>query len=69
MCGVLMNCCLLTVHCQAIKDLVETWEWKSFTIIYENDDGLIRLNELLKLYDPKGYTVTVRQLEPSDNNR
>ncbi|XP_065349447.1 glutamate receptor ionotropic, kainate 2-like [Cloeon dipterum] len=58
-----------SVLASAIRDLVETWEWKSFTIIYETDDGLIRLNELLKLYDPKGHTVTVRQLEPGDNNR
>jgi glutamate receptor, ionotropic, invertebrate len=68
-CVFIVNELLLIVHCQAIKDLVETWNWKSFTIVYENDDGLIRLNELLKLYDPKGYTVTIRQLEPGDNNR
>ncbi|KAG8227033.1 hypothetical protein J437_LFUL013820, partial [Ladona fulva] len=50
-------------------DLVRAWRWKSFTVIYEDDDGLVRLNELLKLYDPKGYTVTVRQLDHGDNYR
>ncbi|XP_046399579.1 glutamate receptor ionotropic, kainate 2-like [Ischnura elegans] len=49
-------------------DLVKAWKWKQFTVIYENDDGLVRLSELLKMYDPKGYTVTVRQLDDEDGN-
>ena len=44
-------------------DLVNAWNWKSFTILYENGPWLPQLSELLEMYDPKGYTITVRQLD------
>lgn len=44
-------------------DLVKAYEWKSFTVLYENSDGLARVSELLKMYDHHGYTVMVRQLD------
>ncbi|XP_059617774.1 uncharacterized protein LOC132262512 [Phlebotomus argentipes] len=44
-------------------DMVRAWEWKEFTILYENAAHLPRLSDLLKMYDPKGYTITVRQLD------
>ncbi|XP_055684020.1 glutamate receptor ionotropic, kainate 2-like [Lutzomyia longipalpis] len=53
---------------RAFVDLVQAWEWKEFTILYENAAHLPRLSDLLKLYDPKGYTVTVRQLDLGLNN-
>ncbi|GBP84886.1 Glutamate receptor ionotropic, kainate 2 [Eumeta japonica] len=33
---------------RAYVDLVRVWGWKSFTIVYENSDGLVRLQELLR---------------------
>ncbi|RZF41431.1 hypothetical protein LSTR_LSTR000145 [Laodelphax striatellus] len=50
-------------------DLVRMSHWKSFTVIYEDNDGLMRLNKLLTFYDKKGYPVTVRQLSSDDNHR
>ncbi|XP_055710642.1 glutamate receptor ionotropic, kainate 2-like isoform X2 [Phlebotomus papatasi] len=53
-------------------DLVRAWEWKEFTILYENAAHLPRLSDLLKMYDPKGHTITVRQLDlglPNNNYR
>ncbi|XP_017769340.1 PREDICTED: glutamate receptor ionotropic, kainate 2-like [Nicrophorus vespilloides] len=44
-------------------DIVKAWDWKSFTVLYENNEGLSRIHELLKMYDNKGYTVVVRQLD------
>lgn len=44
-------------------DLVETWGWKSFTILYEDEGGLAGISELLKMYDHKEYPVLVRQLD------
>ncbi|XP_055535887.1 glutamate receptor ionotropic, kainate 2-like isoform X2 [Wyeomyia smithii] len=44
-------------------DLVVAFEWQDFTIIYESGPWLPGMSELLKMYDPKGYTVTVRQLD------
>ncbi|RZF32680.1 hypothetical protein LSTR_LSTR004108 [Laodelphax striatellus] len=53
--------------CLAYVDLVQAWGWKSFTIIYENNEGLVRLQELLKAHGPSGCPITVRQLgEGSD---
>nr|QRN45439.1 ionotropic glutamate receptor kainate 2-like isoform X3 [Carausius morosus] len=49
-------------------DLVRYLEWKRFTIIYEDANSLVRLNELLKIYEPKKGTVTVRQLDRESNN-
>lgn len=45
---------------------MDVYEWKDFTILYEDDDSLVRVNRLLEKYDPKGYTVTVRQLPDED---
>ncbi|XP_054270568.1 glutamate receptor ionotropic, kainate 2-like isoform X2 [Macrosteles quadrilineatus] len=50
-------------------DLVKMYEWESFVVIYEDNDGLIRLNGLLTYYDYKGYPVTVRQLDEGGNYR
>uniref|UniRef100_A0A182X5A4 Uncharacterized protein n=1 Tax=Anopheles quadriannulatus TaxID=34691 RepID=A0A182X5A4_ANOQN len=44
-------------------DLVVAFEWKSFTVLYESGPWLPGIADLLKMYDPKGYTVTVRQLD------
>ncbi|XP_062537416.1 glutamate receptor ionotropic, kainate 2 isoform X3 [Armigeres subalbatus] len=52
-----------TILGRVFLDLVVAFEWKDFTIIYESGPWLPGLSELLKMYDPKGYTVTVRQLD------
>lgn len=43
--------------------------WRSFTIIYENDDGLVRLQEVLKGHGPRDSPITVRQLGEGDDYR
>ncbi|CAG2067360.1 unnamed protein product, partial [Timema podura] len=52
----------------APSEMVKKWGWTSFTIIYEDADGLIRLNELLKMYEPKTNTITIRQLDPESTD-
>jgi hypothetical protein len=47
----------------AILDLVKAFDWKGFTILYESGPWLPGVREMLKMYDPKGFTVTVRQLD------
>lgn len=56
---------------QAYLDLVKKWGWKSFTIIYESNDGLIRLQELLKARNSAlaAYPITVRQLGSGRDHR
>lgn len=53
-------------------ELVQTSGWKTFTILYETAPLIARMADLLKLYDPKGYTITVRRLDlglPQNNYR
>lgn len=52
-----------------ILDLVRSFEWGSFTILYETSSWLPRVSELLKMYDVKGNTITVRQIDLGIMNR
>ncbi|XP_047990095.1 glutamate receptor ionotropic, kainate 2 isoform X3 [Leguminivora glycinivorella] len=54
---------------RAYVDLVRAWGWKSFTIVYENSEGLVRLQELLKAHGPLELPVAVRQLPDSHDYR
>ncbi|KAJ1521640.1 hypothetical protein ONE63_003287 [Megalurothrips usitatus] len=47
---------------KAIVDLLEDMAWKTFTIIYEDDEGLFRLQEVLKAHGPGDDPITVRRL-------
>lgn len=55
------------INQQAYVDLVRAWGWKSFTIIYETNEGLVRLQELLKAHGPSEFPIAVRQL-PDDGD-
>ncbi|CAL1527179.1 unnamed protein product [Lymnaea stagnalis] len=49
---------------KAYKDAIQHWEWDRFTILYENNDGLTRLQEVLKSSDgQKTPQITVRKIE------
>lgn len=54
---------------KAYVDIVESWGWKSFTIIYETNDGLLRLQELLKANRRSKHPTTVRQLPDTNDYR
>ncbi|KAK0170208.1 hypothetical protein PV328_010796 [Microctonus aethiopoides] len=58
-----------TTLSKAYVDLVKAWGWKSFTIIYENNEGLVRLQELLKAHGPSEFPIAVRQLGEGDDYR
>ncbi|XP_043577546.1 glutamate receptor ionotropic, kainate 2 isoform X4 [Bombus pyrosoma] len=58
-----------TTLSKAYVDLVKAWGWKSFTIIYENNEGLVRLQELLKAHGPNEFPITVRQLSEGSEYR
>ncbi|XP_011503888.1 PREDICTED: glutamate receptor ionotropic, kainate 1-like, partial [Ceratosolen solmsi marchali] len=47
---------------KAYVHLVKSLGWKSFTIIYETNEGLVRLQELLKAHGPTDYPITIKQL-------
>lgn len=46
-------------------DLLDNWNWEDFVILYENNESLKRVHELLKLYNKKGLYIIVRQLDKS----
>lgn len=48
---------------QMLVDLVIAANWKGFTVLYESAEWLPRMAELLKIYDSKGYTITVRRFD------
>lgn len=50
------------VMASVFVDIIRAWNWKGFTILYETASWLPRVSEILKLYDSKGYTITVRRL-------
>lgn len=47
---------------EIILEIIKSYEWTTFTILYESAQWLPRVSNLLKYYDAKGYTITVRQL-------
>lgn len=55
---------------QAIVDVVRNFlHWSSFTVLYETDEGLIRLQEVLKRRGPGDPEITVRQFLPGTDQR
>ncbi|GFO27215.1 ionotropic glutamate receptor [Plakobranchus ocellatus] len=52
----------------AYKDLIEHWEWKRFTVLYEHNEGLTRVQEVFKLNGPNPPQITVRKMELVDND-
>ena len=51
---------------QAYVSLIRYWNWKTFTVIYEDIDGLVRLQEVLKAPSSSQFKITLRQL-PADS--
>ena len=50
---------------QAYVDMIEALNWKTFVVLYEDSDGLVRLQEVLKLSSIySDWQITVRQLLP-----
>lgn len=51
------------VMSRAYVEVVKAWNWKTFTILYEDYGSLSRVNELFKMSETRGYTIVVRQLD------
>lgn len=45
---------------RAYAELLLDYTWKSYTIIYEDDDGLMRLKDVLQIHEPQSSPITVR---------
>lgn len=44
-------------------DLIKRWGWEDFVILYENKESLLRVGELVKIFDPSEHTVVLKQLD------
>lgn len=47
----------------AYLDLVEAWQWKSFTILYEDNPSLIRMSGLMTTAKSRGVVVSIKQID------
>lgn len=47
---------------RALADLITDNDWKTFTIIYEDDYSLMRLQNILQLHGPRDSPIVLRQL-------
>nr|XP_023019507.1 glutamate receptor ionotropic, kainate 2-like [Leptinotarsa decemlineata] len=54
---------------QALATLVRESDWKSYTVIYENDEGLLRLQEALNQRSMSDPAVSFRALGPKENRK
>jgi hypothetical protein len=56
---------------QAYRDVLETLRWHKFAILYADNEGLYRVQEILKLKPPgdKELKLTIRQLVKDGDNR
>lgn len=53
---------------QALIDIIVAINWESFTIIYENNDSLMQITNILKS-PPTSYPIRIRQLSSGPNYR
>jgi ionotropic glutamate receptor len=52
----------------AYFSVLTLWEWKSFTLFYEDNESLLRLGDLLNLAKNSGIVVSVKQLSEEEND-
>lgn len=48
---------------KAYWEIIDKWQWKTFTVLYEDDESLLRLSELIITAKNEGIVVTVEQLD------
>lgn len=70
------RCCHINLYpaqesvAQAIVDVVRDFlRWSAFTLLYESDEGLMRLQEVLKTNKTWDPNITVRQFLPGGDQR
>nr|XP_023029080.1 glutamate receptor ionotropic, kainate 2-like [Leptinotarsa decemlineata] len=61
------------LYAKGLAELVKSLEWSSFVIVYETEEGLVRLQEILKLQElergKKKNVIIVKQLGPGPDYR
>lgn len=57
------------VYSRALASIVVEYEWRTFTILYEHPDALMRLQDVLQIHGPDDLPITVRQIGPGPDYR
>ncbi|KAG4075844.1 hypothetical protein HA402_003670 [Bradysia odoriphaga] len=55
------------LYAQALAKIIDDYEWKGFTLLYDNNESLERLQDVLEKHGPKDKAITVLQL-PEDED-
>lgn len=48
---------------KAYIDIIKYWGWKTFTVLYEDDEGLARVTSLIEDAEDLGILVDVKKLD------
>lgn len=48
---------------EAYASVLDDYSWKSYTIIFESQENLVKLKDILQIHDPQSSPVTLRQLD------
>lgn len=51
------------VLAEAFANVLVDYDWKTYTVIYENKENLIRLKDILQIHGPKSSAINIRQLD------
>jgi hypothetical protein len=57
------------MYIQAYADIITAWGWDKYIIIYDDDESLIRLQDILKDSEPSRRQAFVKQLPPDGDYR
>ncbi|XP_017064350.1 glutamate receptor ionotropic, kainate 2 [Drosophila eugracilis] len=54
---------------QGLAEIVQSFGWRSFTVVYESDKELQQLQDILQFGEPSSNPTTVKQLGSDDDHR
>lgn len=49
---------------RAFNELIKAWSWKTFAIVYEENEAVMRLRDFYKEAEQKGWRVNLYQFKP-----
>lgn len=52
---------------RALADIIEENDWTAFTVIYEDDYGLMKLHDILQYHDMTNGPITMRRIDDSED--
>lgn len=56
-----------SIFSRALADLMEDYDWNSFTVIYEDNYGLMRVHDILQHHDTTKGPIMVRRITEEDD--